>query len=261
MAKFYSTVKWVRHCARPCPVSDDRPSLVPGSANFHAGWQWCYCCPVWLQWYLFWHSSGKAVGKLEVWPIDLCYAKAQKRFRSWAALHLCGSRGAPLQRRQLLARAYLPPSLGCIVLGQTLLGCAYLPHSTVHPSYKHTHVHMVLIMQVCALAPVESLNASLVVTEGVKVQTVVKLGNTHAMQNKTLQSTVDLASVVIKDISVLLWKCNSVLRNRILLSPCQCVFWYMAQEWDSSCFHRNEMLTLYWLGAEEQDEWSAAGAE
>lgn len=109
---------------------------------------------------------------------------------------------------------------------------------------------MVLIMRVCALSPVESLKASLVVQEGVKVQAAVQLGNAHAMQNKTLQSTVDLASVVIKDISVLLWKCNSVRRNRILLSPCQGVFWSMARERDSSCFHSNEMLTLSWLGAE-----------
>lgn len=65
-----------------------------------------------------------------------------------------------------------------------------------------------------------------------------------------LQSTIDLASVVIKDISVLLWKCNSILRNRIPVSPSRCVFWYMAQERDSSCFRRKEMLTLYWLGAE-----------
>lgn len=159
-------------------------------------------------------------------------------------LHWCGSRRAALRRGQLSARAYLPPSPGRIVLGQTLRGCAYLPHSTVHPSYKHTHARMVLIIHICALSPVESLNASLVVKEGVKVQTVVELGNTHAMQNKTLQSTVDLASVVIKDISVLLWKCHSILRNRILLSPCQCVFQYMAQERDSSCFHKSEMLTL-----------------
>jgi len=172
------------------------------------------------------------------------------RSRFGAGLRWCGSCRAALQRRQLSARAYLPPSPGRIVLGQALLGCVYLPHSTVHPSYKHTHVHVVLLTQVCTRCPVESLNASLVMTEGVKVQTVVKLGNAHARQNKTLQSTVNLPSVVIKDISVLLWKCNSILRNRILLSRCQCVFWCMAQERDSSCFHRNELLTLYWLGAE-----------
>lgn len=74
------------------------------------------------------------------------------------------------------------------------------------------------------------MNASPVVSEGVKVQAVIKLDNVRAMRSRRLRSTIDLASVVIKDISVLLWKCNPILRNRILLSPCQGVFWCVAQE-------------------------------
>lgn len=41
---------------------------------------------------------------------------------------------------------------------------------------------MVLIMRGCALSPNEPLHASLVVNEGVKVRTVIKLDNTRAMQ-------------------------------------------------------------------------------
>lgn len=95
---------------------------------------------------------------------------------------ICAAPAVRLQRRQLSARAYLGPSPGHIVLGQTLLGCAYLPHSTVHPSYKYTRVHMVLIMRGCVLFPNEPLHASLVVNEGVKVRTVIKLDNMRAMQ-------------------------------------------------------------------------------
>lgn len=117
--------------------------------------------------------QGKLLGN---WKSDPLICVTQKlRSVLGAGLRSVGAARQPGQRS---ARACPPPSPGHAVLGQTLPGCSYLPHSTVHPSYKHTHthVHMVLIIQVCALSPVGSLNASLVVNEGVKVRIVVELG-------------------------------------------------------------------------------------
>lgn len=78
--------------------------------------------------------QGKLLGN---WKSDPLICVTQK-LRSVLGAGLC-SVGAALQPGQRSARVYPPPSLGHTVLGQTLLGCSYLPHSTVHPSYKHTH--------------------------------------------------------------------------------------------------------------------------
>lgn len=46
------------------------------------------------------------------------------------------------------------------------------------------------------------------------------------MRNEGLQSAADLAAAaLIEDIPAPLWKREPILRNRILQSPCQGVFW------------------------------------